>query len=249
VHGSDGQNGEVLRVERLHAGYGKLHVLFGIDMVVSRGEIVVVLGPNGAGKSTLLDSIMGLADIYSGRVIVMGRDVTGKPPHEIVKLGVAYVMQSPDNIFSGLTVLENLLAASTGLSRREARRRIELVLDAFPRLRELSNVRARFLSGGERQLLAIAMGLMKGPRLLMLDEPSAGLSPKVVDEVFATIKQVRDRLGVSVLLVEQNARKALEIGDRAYVLSTGEIKYSGSTRDLDEDKLASIIFGKAVAQF
>jgi branched-chain amino acid transport system ATP-binding protein len=239
---------EVLRIERLEAGYGRFHVLFGVDLVVNAGEIVVLLGPNGAGKSTLLNSVVGMADVYSGRVVLMGREITGKPPHEVMRLGVAYVMQSPNNfgtpnIFGELTVYENLVAASAGIPREEVPRRIENVYGIFPKLRELRDRKAKFLSGGERQMLAIGIGLMKSPKLLLLDEPTAGLAPKLVSDFFATIRDIRDKLGISILLVEQNARKALEIGDRAYVLVTGRIKYSGSAKALDEERLAELFLG------
>jgi len=239
---------EVLRVEKLDAGYGKFHVLFGVDLVVRQGEIVVLLGPNGAGKSTLLNAVVGMADVFGGRVVLAGRDITGKPPHEVMKMGVAYVMQSPNNfgtpnVFGELTVYENLLAASIGLPREEVSRRIEEVYSLFPKLRELRDRKAKFLSGGERQMLAISLGLMKKPTLLMLDEPTAGLAPKLVGEFFHAIKEIRDKLGISILLVEQNAKKALEIGDRAYVLVTGRIKYSGAAKELDEEKLAGLFLG------
>lgn len=240
---------EVLRVEKLEAGYGKFHVLFGVDIVVNSGEIVVLLGPNGAGKSTLLNSIVGMADVYSGRITLLGHDVTGKPPHEVMKLGVAYVMQSPNNfgtpnIFGELTVFENLIAASAGLSKKDVLKRVEEIYEIFPRLRELRDRKAKFLSGGERQMLAISLGLMKNPKLLMLDEPTAGLAPKLVSEFFSVIKDIRDKFGISILLVEQNAKKALEIGDRAYVLVTGRIRYSGDAKSIDEDRLAKLFLGQ-----
>lgn len=239
---------EILKIEGVEAGYGKFHVLFGVDLEVKAGEIVVLLGPNGAGKSTLLNSVVGMADVYSGRIVLMGQEITGRPPHEVTKMGVAYVMQSPNNfgtpnIFGELTVYENLVAASAGIPRGEAQRRIEEVFEIFPKLRELRDRKGKFLSGGERQMLAIGLGLMKKPKLLMLDEPTAGLAPKLVSDFFLAIRDIRDKLGISVLLVEQNAKKALEIGDRAYVLVTGRIKYSGDAKSLSEDKLAELFLG------
>ncbi|MEZ0319240.1 MAG: ABC transporter ATP-binding protein [Pyrobaculum sp.] len=239
---------EVLRVERLEAGYGKFHVLFGVDLVVNSGEIVVLLGPNGAGKSTLLNSIVGLATVFSGRVLLEDKNITGRPPHEVTKMGVAYVMQSPNNfgtpnIFGELTVYENLLAASVGMPSHKASERIGEVFEIFPKLKELRSRKAKFLSGGERQMLAIGMGLMKSPKLLMLDEPTSGLAPKLVSDFFNSIREIRDKLGISILLVEQNAKKALEIGDRAYVLVTGRVKYSGGAKGLDEGKLAELFLG------
>jgi branched-chain amino acid transport system ATP-binding protein len=239
---------EVLRIEKLEAGYGRFHVLFGVDLLVNAGEIVVLLGPNGAGKSTLLNSIVGMADVYSGRVVLMGRDIAGRPPHEVMKLGVAYVMQSPNNfgtpnIFGELTVYENLIAASAGVPREEVSQRIENVYGIFPKLRELRDRKGKFLSGGERQMLAIGMGLMKNPKLLLLDEPTAGLAPKLVSDFFVAIRDIRDKLGISILLVEQNAKKALEIGDKAYVLVTGRMRFSGSAKALDEERLADLFLG------
>ncbi|MEM1924750.1 MAG: ABC transporter ATP-binding protein [Pyrobaculum sp.] len=240
---------EILRVEKLDVGYGKFHIIFGVDLVVNSGEIVVLLGPNGAGKSTLLNGIVGLADVYSGRVSFLGRDITGKPPHEVIPLGIAYVMQSPNNfgtpnIFGELTVYENLLVASTGVPKKEIENRMEEVFKVFPKLRELRNRKGKFLSGGERQMLAIGMGLMKKPKLIMLDEPTAGLAPKLVSDFFTAIRDIKKLFNVSILLVEQNAKKALEIGDRAYVLVTGRIKYSGDVKNLDENMLATLFLGQ-----
>lgn len=240
---------EILRVEKLEVGYGKFHVLYGVDLVVNAGEIVILLGPNGAGKSTLLNGIVGLADVYSGRVVFMGQDITGKSSHEILRMGIAYVMQSPNNfgtpnIFGELTVYENLLVASAGIPKREVESRMEEVFKVFPKLRELKDRKGKFLSGGERQMLAIGMGLMKKPKLLMLDEPTAGLAPKLVSDFFMSIRDIKKLFNISILLVEQNAKKALEIGDRAYVLVTGRVRYSGDAKGLDEDKLASLFLGQ-----
>ncbi|MBP1448595.1 MAG: ABC transporter ATP-binding protein [Thermoproteus sp.] len=237
----------LLRVEKLSAGYGKFHVISDVDLEVERGEIVVVLGPNGAGKSTLLNAVAGLATIYGGRVLVEGRDLTGRRPDEVLRAGIGYVMQSPNNfgtpnIFPELTVWENLLVASAGVEGLDLPKALEGIYDLFPRLKELTHRKAKFLSGGERQMLAISMGLMKRPKLLMMDEPTAGLAPKLASEVFESIKKIRG-MGVSIILVEQNARKALEIGDRAYVMVTGRIRYSGPAKELDEERLAKLILG------
>ncbi len=238
----------LLKISELNAGYGKFHVLNGISLEVERGEIAVLLGPNGAGKSTLLNAIAGLATIYSGSIVVDGKDITRSSPSEIQKIGVGYVMQSPNNfgtpnIFPELTVRENLVAASVGVPQDAAEKALEEALGLFPKLKELQNRKAKFLSGGERQMLAISMGLMKRPKLLMLDEPTAGLAPKVASDVFSAIRSIRD-MGITILLVEQNARKALEIGDRAFVMVTGRLRYSGPAKELDEEKLGRLIMGQ-----
>lgn len=238
---------DILKVDKLSAGYGKFHVLSEIDLEVGAKEIVVLLGPNGAGKSTLLNAIAGLATVYSGKVQLEGMDITGRPSHEVMRLGVAYVMQSPNNfgtpnIFGELTVYENLIAASAGIPRGEAQKRVEEIFQIFPKLQELTNRKAKLLSGGERQMLAIGMGLVKKPKLLMLDEPTAGLAPKLVHEFFMAIRNIRDVLGISILLVEQNARKALEVGDKAYVLVSGRIKYAGAT-NISEEHLTKLYLG------
>lgn len=237
-----------MKITELSAGYGKFHVLNGVSLEVERGEIAVLLGPNGAGKSTLLNAIAGLATIYGGTIVIDGKDVTRERPSEIQKAGVGYVMQSPNNfgtpnIFPELTVKENLVAASVGVSPEIAEKTLGEVLELFPKLKELQNRKAKFLSGGERQMLAISMGLMKRPKLLMLDEPTAGLAPKVASDVFLAIKSIRD-MGITILLVEQNVRKALEIGDRAFVMVTGRLRYSGPAKELDEEKLGRLIMGQ-----
>ncbi|CCC81785.1 ABC transporter ATP-binding protein [Thermoproteus tenax] len=237
-----------LEISNLSAGYGKFHVLNEVTLEIERGEVAVLLGPNGAGKSTLLNAVAGLATIYGGKIALDGVDLVGKRPGEIQRAGVGYVMQSPNNfgtpnIFPELTVRENLLAASTGLSRGDFEKVLGDVLELFPKLKELMHRKAKFLSGGERQMLAISMGLMKRPKLLMLDEPTAGLAPKVASDVFLAVKKIKD-MGITILLVEQNARKALEIGDRAFVMVTGRLRYSGPARELDEEKLGRLILGQ-----
>lgn len=238
----------LLKISNLNAGYGKFHVLNGVSLEVEKGEIAVLLGPNGAGKSTLLNAVAGLATIFGGSIEIDGRDITRKSPDEIQKAGVGYVMQSPNNfgtpnVFPELTVRENLVAASVGVPQDVVERTLEEVFGLFPKLKELQNRKGKFLSGGERQMLAISMGLMKRPKLLMLDEPTAGLAPKVASDVFSAIRSIRD-MGITILLVEQNARKALEIGDRAFVMVTGRLRYSGPAKELDEEKLGRLIMGQ-----
>jgi len=249
-----------LRVEDVYAGYGKLEILHGVSVEANPGELVVIIGPNGSGKSTLLKTIFGFTKIYRGRVIIGDKDVTKVPPNQKPYLGLAYVFQT-DNVFPTLTVRENLelskivylARARRGELGEEAarnpekafREKLEEVLDMFPRLRERLSQRAATLSGGERQMLAIARALITEPRVMLLDEPTAALSPKAASEVFDTIVRIA-RSGITVLLVEQNAKKALEIGDRGYILVQGKVAYHGSTREiLGHPELGKLYLGLA----
>lgn len=222
----------MLVVDKLNSGYGKLHVLFDLSIEVKKREIVAVLGPNGAGKTTLLNSIFGLTDIYSGRVVLGGEDITRKSPHYIARKGISYVFQLM-NIFPNLTVEENLrLASRISSSREDISSRLEKIYELFPVLKERRKQLAGTLSGGERQMLAISIGLVRDPRILLLDEPFSGLAVKYVDLLTKKFSELRDSLGISILLVEQNVRKALEISDRVYVLVSGRKVFEGSPRDL-----------------
>lgn len=225
----------MIRTEQLNAGYGKLHVLYDVNFEAPRKEITVIVGPNGSGKSTLLKAIFGLITIYSGKVIYNGVDVTKKPPHEKAKLGLAYVPQV-DNVFATLTVEENLKIAGYLLDKKELKDRIDLVLDIFPVLKDFMKRKAGTLSGGERQMLAISMALIRNAKVLMLDEPTGQLAPKIATMIFNKIIELRDRLGLTIILVEQNAKKALEIGDKAYLLVSGKVVFNGKARELLEHK-------------
>ncbi len=224
----------MLTINDLRAGYGRNQVLRGISLSVQPGEVVTVLGANGAGKTTLLKAICGLIQPEKGTVSFAGQDVTGKPAHEIVRSGLCLVPEGRQT-FAGLTVLDNLmLAAQYGRSTRatpdEVSRDLASVFELFPRLRERQSQRAGTLSGGEGQMLAIGRALMCRPRLLMMDEPSLGLAPKVVQEIFAIIRDLRQK--VPVLLVEQNAHAALTVSDRGAVLETGHVVLAGPSREL-----------------
>jgi len=223
----------MLKVEKLNAGYKELHILFDVDAEIPKNRITTVVGPNGSGKSTLLKAIYGLATVHSGNVIFKGEEITRIPPHEKTKLGLAYLPQI-ENEFVNLTVEENLKIAGYILEKDELKDRIDLALDIFPELKYHINRKAGTLSGGERQFLAIAMALVKKSELIMLDEPTAQLSPKLAEVVFEKIIELRDRLGLTILLVEQNVKRALEISDKAYMLISGMVVFEGRAQELLE---------------
>ncbi len=224
----------MLRVESLAVAYDGIEAVRGISLEVEHGELVTLIGHNGAGKTSTLMAISGIAPIRSGRIFVGGRETTRLPPHEIVALGVAHCPEGR-LIFNRLTVYENLrLGAYCRRDNAGISDDIERMYTLFPRLRERCTQLAGTLSGGEQQMLAIARALMSRPRLLMLDEPSLGLAPMVVERIFDVIQQLHEG-GVTILLVEQNARLALSIADRAYVLETGEIRLAGPAQALLSD--------------
>jgi branched-chain amino acid transport system ATP-binding protein len=225
-----------LEVGGLRSGYGRIEVLHGIDLAVGGGELVAVIGANGAGKTTLLRTLSGLRRPSAGRVVLDGRNVAGRPAERLAADGLAHV---PENrlVFPTLTVDDNLaLGAWTRRRDRagaaEARRR---ALELFPRLAERVGQPAGTMSGGEQQMLAIARGLMARPRLLLLDEPSMGLAPRVVTEIFATLRRLRDEQRLTILLVEQNTRAAFKVADRVYVMDRGRIAMEGRPGDLLDD--------------
>ncbi len=224
----------MLSLQKVNSGYGKFHILFDIDLEVPKGKITVVVGPNGAGKTTLLNTVFGLATIHSGKVIYKGRDITHVPAYKRAKMGMAYTLQL-FNIFSTLTVKENLLLATYDIPEDEAKKRMEEVFQLFPRLKERLFQRAGTLSGGERQMLAIAISMLRKPELMLLDEPTAGLAPKLAKEVFEAIRHLGDQ-GYTIILAEQNAKGALEIGDEAVLIASGRIVARGKAQELLQDK-------------
>jgi branched-chain amino acid transport system ATP-binding protein len=220
----------LLRISGLATGYGKIGVLHGIDLAVGKGEVVALLGPNGAGKTTLLRAVSGLLP-WSGKVRFGERDLAGTNPREAVKAGLAHVIEG-HRVFTQLTVTDNLLLSAYDLPRTERAARVEEVLELFPEIAEKRAERAVSLSGGQQQILAVAQGLIRRPKLLMLDEPSAGLSPVLVDRVLDVVRRLRDS-GTAVLLVEQLIDKALAVADRVYALARGSIVLEAATSEAD----------------
>jgi len=220
----------LLRIAGLSSGYGKIGVLHGIDLAIRPGEVVALLGPNGACKTTLLRAISGLLP-WSGAVHFDGRDLTGAGPRETVKAGLVHVIEG-HRVFTQQTVLDNLLLAGYDMERGERTARVAEALAYFPEIAEKRRERAVALSGGQQQMLAVAQGLVRRPKLLMLDEPSAGLSPVLVDRVFVVIRRLRET-GISVLLVEQLIEKALALADRVYALARGSIVLEANTGEAD----------------
>ncbi len=223
----------VLQATELVAGYiPEVNILNGCNLVVNAGEFIGIIGPNGAGKSTMLKAVLGQCTVRSGTVTLEGVDITGMKAHQLVSQGVGYVPQTK-NVFQSLTVTENL-EMGCYLRPKVFRDRFEYVTNLFPRLLERRNSRAGALSGGERQMVAMSRALMLEPKLLLLDEPSAGLSPQLQDEVFLNCRAI-NKTGVAILMVEQNARRCLQVVDRGYVLDQGRNAHTGSGRDLLAD--------------
>jgi branched-chain amino acid transport system ATP-binding protein len=219
-----------LEAEGLHSYYGKSHILHGVSLAVREGEIVALLGRNGAGKSTTLKSLVGLVRPREGTVSMFGKATTGQPPFRVAALGVGYVPEGR-RVFANLTVDENLRVPA----ERPGPWTVARVYEAFPRLAQRKSNKGSQLSGGEQEMLSIARALLLNPKLLMLDEPSQGLAPLIVADVFRIIVAARKE-GVSILLVEQNVRAAVEIADRAYVLDDGRVVYEGAARDFAADE-------------
>lgn len=224
----------LLEVQGLHAGYGSLRVVRGVSFRVEEGEFVALLGPNGAGKSTTLKAVVGLLRPLDGRVLSRGRPIMGLPAHEVARLGIAFVPEML-NLFTGMSVYENLLlGAYWNAGRRGGRDMLDLVCSLFPRLAERRRQLAGTLSGGERKMLALGRALMSNPTVMLIDEPSLGLAPKLTYAVFETLQELRTR-GLAILLVEQNVPLTLQLVDRAYVLEQGTIVLDGPAKDLKED--------------
>ncbi len=232
----------MLKIENLKAGYEGMEILRGVDFEVRQGEIVAIIGPNGAGKSTLLKSIFNLAEIYSGKIVFKNKNITRLPTHQLISLGISYVPQGRQ-VFSNLTVRENLEMGAFVMGGGELlRRNIKDVFEKFPFLKEKQKEAASNLSGGQQQMLSIGRALIQDPELMLLDEPSLGLAPKVMKEVFEKIVEIKKE-GIAVIIVEQNARQALKIAQRTYVLENGEIALEGGSEILENERIKSIYLG------
>jgi neutral amino acid transport system ATP-binding protein len=236
----------LLEVADVEAGYGEALVLRGVSLMAFEAELVAIIGPNGAGKSTLLKVVYGLLRPTSGQVRYRTDDVTGVRPERLTRLGLNYVPQL-GNVFPSLSIAENLLVGSVSLPRAERRPAVDDMYAQFPLLAERRRQRAGTLSGGQRKLLAIARALVTRPQALLLDEPSAGLSPQAVELVFDQLAEVKRR-GIAIVMVEQNARRALSLADRGYVLDMGRNAYEGTGRSLlDDPKVTDLYLGSTIA--
>ena len=232
-------NTRALDIVNLHAGYGETEILKGINLSVEHSEIVAIIGPNGAGKSTVVKSVLGLLNIISGNISLNGNNIVGIAPDKAIKSGISYVPQT-HNIFPNLTITENLEMGAWTKSKGIPER-IQEMFDLFPDLKVKRNKVAGSLSGGQRQMVAMAKALMVDSKIMLLDEPTAGLSPKFQSEIFRTIKRI-NKNGVPILLVEQNAKQALETADRGYVLVDGSNKVEGKGQDLINDRNVARMF-------
>lgn len=232
----------LLKAENIAAGYGKKQVLNGVTVEVASGECVTIIGHNGAGKSTLLKAIFGLLPLWSGRVSVNGNQLRKVSPQDMLSREIAYVPQG-NRVFDDLTVRENLEIGGISLpSRTVLKERTEQVLDFFPSLKSRFSQRARTLSGGEKQMLALCNALLLSPRLLLLDEPSLGLAPSLADQTFQRLQKLIRDTGIAILLVEQKVRKAIQTSDRVYALKNGRVSYSGSASDLEDEARLRKVF-------
>jgi branched-chain amino acid transport system ATP-binding protein len=239
----------LLELEDVHVHYGKVEALKGISLAIDEGEIVTIIGGNGAGKSTTLKTISGLRPVTSGTIRFRGQDIVGAPPHEIVRMGICHVPEGR-GIFPDMTVMENLeMGAYARKGDRDGQAHdLERVFDLFPRLLERRTQHGGTLSGGEQQMLAIGRALMAAPKLLLLDEPSMGLAPRLVAQIFDIVVEI-NRQGTPVLLVEQNAAQALRRADRAYVLETGRVvRRAGATALLGDDSVRAAYLGGDVGR-
>ncbi len=238
----------MLKVEGVSSGYGKLQVLNDVTVEAKPNQVTVVVGPNGSGKSTLLKTVAGLANIYQGTVKVRGVTVSGLAPHEIARLGVAYLPQT-EMTFTHLTVTENFKMAGYTVPRRDFDQRLKKALEIFPRLTSYMKTKVSSLSGGERQMVAMTMAFLRKPNVIMFDEPTANLAPNIATQVLHTISNLAQGSDITVVLVEQNAIRALQIGQYAYLLVGGKVWFSGTTKDLlEHEELGRLYLGLRPAE-
>ncbi|MBI5683423.1 MAG: ABC transporter ATP-binding protein [Deltaproteobacteria bacterium] len=236
----------MLKIDNLESGYGPMQVLWGANLKVENGSITALLGPNGAGKSTLLRSIMATIKPWSGNILYKGEDITFLAPHKKVQMGITLVPEGK-HLFTGMTVRENLIIGAYRrkfrYESREFKIEVEKIFSLFPVLKNRVNQMAGTLSGGEQQMLTIARGLMTKPNLMMLDEPSQGLAPKLVREVFAAIERLKKETGLTILMVEQNAEYSLAFSDYAYIMHEGRIEAEGRSQEIKESEVRKIYLG------
>ncbi len=240
---SQKQDSSVINVSDLNSGYVNSHILFGVNFEAKEKEITIIVGPNGSGKSTLLKSIFGLCDVYSGQIRYNKEKITEMAPHQIARMKIAYLPQT-NNIFPNLNIKENLSMASYTLDSKMQSERISEVFEIFPILKEYKKSKASTLSGGQRQMLAMAMALIRQPKVMLFDEPTASLSPKLAVEALSKIKQISDDFGITVIMVEQNVKKALKIADYVYLLANGKCVFHGSSKELlSHQELGNLYLG------
>jgi len=238
----------LLKVDHVSSGYGNIQILDNVSLEAKPNQITVIVGPNGSGKSTLLKTIAGLTNIYQGNVTLDGKVISNLAPHEIARLGVAYLPQT-ESTFTHLTVAENFKMASYTVKREEIQERTRRALEIFPKLSSYMNTKVSSLSGGERQMVAMSMALLRKPNTIMFDEPTANLAPIIATQVLNTITYLAQDSGISILLVEQNATRALQIGHSAYLLVNGTTIFQGTTKALLEHReLGKLYLGLTVPQ-
>jgi branched-chain amino acid transport system ATP-binding protein len=238
--------GDIIETKGLNVGYGPIHVVYDLNFKAPEGEVTVIVGPNGVGKTTLLKAIMGLVTVYSGQVFFQGEDITNIAPYERTKRGIGYMPQT-GNIFSRLSVEDNLkMAAYIMEDKKMIQDNMEMVLSLFPVLKGFMKRDAGTLSGGERQMLAESMVLMRDPKVMLVDEPTAGLMPKLVTDVLKKLEEMAETTGLPIIVVEQRARRALEIGDYAYMMRGGVFTFEGQAEDLLNHPLLTEMYLGAV---
>ena len=237
----------MLKVDALSAGYGKLQILTDVSLEALPGEVTVVVGPNGSGKSTLLKSIAGLTNIYKGTVSMGEKTLSGHPPHTVARMGLAYLPQT-ESVFTQLSVSENFRMAAYMVSKDDFRARLKDSLEIFPQLNSYMGSKVVNLSGGERQMVAMTMAMLRKPQVILFDEPTANLSPKYATQVLNTVRALGKERGLTIVLVEQNAKRALEMGDRAYLLVGGKNAFIGTAKELlSHQELARMYLGMKTA--
>lgn len=233
----------MLKVDKVSAGYGRLHILSDVSLEANPGEMTIIVGPNGSGKSTLLKTIAGLTNLYSGTISLNGKMLSGHPPHVIARSGIAFLPQT-DSVFTQLSVTENFRMAAYTVGSTDYDARLKDALEIFPQLEGYLRSKVVNLSGGERQMVAMTMALIRKPEVIMFDEPTANLSPKYIAQVLKTIQSLAKDRNLTIVLVEQNARRSLEVGDRAYLLVSGKNAFVGGAKELlSHQELAKLYLG------